>query len=203
MEILPATAANICRAAEALRAGEVVAYPTETVYGFGVDPFNEAALAKLYAIKQRDPRNPVLLIVSDRKQLAPIVTDLDAAALAYADAFWPGPLSMLLRAAAKVPESLLGSSAKICVRVTSHPIAAALCEAFGGAIVSTSANLSAQPPARRAAEVPGAGVAVCIEVGEVGGGIASTILDPETGAILREGSITLDAIARIGRSLPH
>ncbi len=199
MEILPATTANIRRAAEALRAGEVVAYPTETVYGLGVDPFNEAALERLYAVKRRDPRNPVLLIVSTREQLAPLVARMDGAAKAYADAFWPGPLSLLLPAAPGVLDSLRGPSGKICVRQTSHPIASALCAAFGGAIVATSANISGQPSARCVADVPGAGVSVCIDGGEVGEGIASTVLDAETGAIAREGAIAKEEIARILR----
>jgi len=197
MEMLPPTPANIARAADTLRAGAIVAYPTETVYGLGVDPFNPAALEKLYAMKGRDPRNPVLLIVSNRKQLDAIVARVGREAEAYAAAFWPGPLSMLLPAKGRVPQSLLGPTGKLCVRQTAHAVAAALCDALGGTIVSTSANLSGQSPARKATDVPVSGVAMCIDGGELGSGLASTVLDPESGEILREGVIEAEAIGQI------
>ncbi len=202
MEILPATDANLRRAVDALRAGDVIAYPTETVYGLGVDPFNAEALARLYAIKRRDPGNPVLLVVSNLRQLSPLTPAMNQAAKAYAAAFWPGPLSLLLDAAKGLPESLLGPGGKVCVRLTSCAIAAALCEAFGGAIVSTSANVSGEPAARRAADVPQTGVAICIEGGELKAGPASTVLDPATRTILREGAVSKEDIGRISRILP-
>lgn len=198
MDILPPTAANLQRAAEALRAGEVVAYPTETVYGLGVDPFNEAALDKLYRVKRRDPQHAVLLIVGHPDHITALAAPLTATAFAYADAFWPGPLSLLLPPAFGVLPALLGPDGEVCLRWTSHPIAAALCNAFGGAIVSTSANLSGQPPASRASEVPSDGVAVCIDGGELGIGPASTVFEPESGRIVREGAISRELLARIG-----
>jgi len=197
MEILLPTAANLPRAAEALRAGEVVAYPTETVYGLGVDPFNDAALDRLYRVKRRDPQHAVLLIVGNLDHVAALAAPLSATASAYADAFWPGPLSLLLPPAFGVPPALLGPDGEICLRWTSHPVAAALCNAFGGAVVSTSANLSGQPPARRAADVPEHGVAICIDGGELGSGPASTVFEPESGRIVREGAISHDALARV------
>ncbi len=196
MQILTPTPENIRRAAAALQAGEVIAYPTETVYGLGVDPFDEAALARLYAVKQRDDKNPVLLIAAGKSQIDAIAT-LTSKAQVYADAFWSGPLSMLLPAAQRLPDSLRSADGKICVRWTSHPIATLLCNAFGGAIVSTSANLSGQPPARRAADVPAQGVAVCIDGGESGSGPPSTVFDPESGRILREGAISREALERV------
>ncbi len=198
MEILKPTVDNLQRAAEALRAGEVVAYPTETVYGLGVDPFNEAALDRLYRVKHRDPHHAVLMIVGALDHLSALAAPLTPRAVAYADAFWPGPLSLLLPPAFGVPPALLGPDSEVCLRWTSHPVATALCTAFGGAIVSTSANLSGQPPARRASEVPEHGVAVCIDGGELGSGPASTVFEPESGRILREGAITRELLARVG-----
>ncbi len=198
MEILPPTPANLRRAADALRAGEVVAYPTETVYGLGVDPFNSAALDRLYAVKKRDERNPVLLIVSSLEQLRPLIGELSERACVYAKAFWPGPLSMVLPTVKGVPGVLLGPDRKVCVRWTSGKIAAALCEAFGGAIVSTSANISGRAPARSAREVPNEGVVICIDGGVLTEGPASTVFDPETGEVLRAGAISGEAIARVG-----
>lgn len=199
MEILSPTPANIRRAAEMLVAGEVIAYPTETVYGLGVDPFNEAALARLYAVKKRDERNPVLLIIGGMDQLALITRELTPKAEAYAKAFWPGPLSLVLPGEADLPQSLRGPDGKICVRWTSHPIASELCTLFSDCIVSTSANLSGQPPARSAAEVPSSGVSVCIDGGILGTGPASTVFDPETEEVLREGAISKEVLARVRR----
>jgi L-threonylcarbamoyladenylate synthase len=197
MDILPPIPANLRRAADALRTGEVIAYPTETVYGFGVDPFNEAALGRLYAVKKRDERHPVLLIVSGLGQLIPLTGPLRPMAAAYVNAFWPGPLSLLLPAASGVPSSLRGPDGKLCVRWTSHAIAAALCAEFGGALISTSANLSGQPPARRTADIPSSGVSICIDGGELGTGPASTVFDPESGLVLREGAVSKEALARV------
>lgn len=200
MEILAPSPVNLRRAAEALRAGEVIAYPTETVYGLGVDPFNAVALDLLYAIKRRDEGNPVLLIVSSLDQLRPLVAPLSASAQAYANAFWPGPLSMVLPAAAGVLASLRAREGKVCVRWTSCEVAAALCEAFGGAIVSTSANISGQAPARSVNEVPAEGVAMCIDGGVLADGPASTVLDPESREVLRAGAVSSEALARIRSS---
>jgi L-threonylcarbamoyladenylate synthase len=198
MEVLTPSPENLRRAAEALREGGVVAYPTETVYGLGVDPFNAAALERLYALKGRDERHPVLLIVANLDQLRPVVGPMSVSAQAYATAFWPGPLSMVLPAATGVPASLRGPDGKVCVRWTSNEIASALCMAFGGAIVSTSANISGQAPARSAREVPGEGVAICIDGGVLTAGSVSTVFDPETGKVLRAGAVSSEALARVG-----
>ncbi len=197
MEILPVTPGNVVRAAAALKAGEVVAYPTETVYGLGVDPLNDAALDRLFEVKQRDPANPVLLIVSSPAQLDAISPALSPRAARLANAFWPGPLSMLLPCHARVPARVRGPDGRICVRWTSSSTAQALCQAFGGAVVSTSANLSGRPPATRADDVPRDGVALCLDGGELPPGPVSTVVDPETGRVLREGAIGAEAIARV------
>ena len=142
-------------AAAALRAGGVVAYPTEAVYGLGCDPRNEVAFNRLFELKQRPPTQGVLLIGADFDQVATYI-DLartPAAALARAQASWPGPHTWIFPRAAEVPAWIAGSHAGIALRVTAHPPAAALCRAFGGAVVSTSANRHGEPPARSAAAV--------------------------------------------------
>lgn len=199
MDILAPTPESIARAALALKAGDVVAYPTETVYGFGVDPLNESALEKLFRVKQRDPAHPVLLVVASMSQLDALVSGVGPRASALAQAFWPGPLSMLFPPRSAVPASLRGSDGRICVRQTSSTIAASLCEAFGGAIVSTSANLSGQPPATRAQDVPTQGVAICIDGGTLPPGPVSTVFDPDTGRILRQGAVSAEEIAHVLR----
>ena len=139
----------------ALRAGGVVAYPTEAVYGLGCDPRNRNAFERLFAIKQRPPTQGVLLIAADFEVLAPYIdaSAIPASAMARAVATWPGPHTWIFPRAADAPGWLAGAHEGIAVRVTAHAPAAALCRAFGGALVSTSANRHGEAPARTANEV--------------------------------------------------
>ena len=146
---------SIERAAAALRRGDVVACPTEAVYGFSCDPGNREAFAKLLALKERPLEHGVLLIGADFPQLQKHI-DLSAISedrLAEVMASWPGAHTWVFPRAAGVPDWLAGRHQGIALRMTAHPIAAALCRAFGGALVSTSANRHGQPPARSADEV--------------------------------------------------
>lgn len=139
----------------ALRAGGVIAYPTEAVFGLGCDPHNETACARIFALKQRSPSQGMLLIASEFAQVAPYI-DLDAtpaAALARAQASWPGAQTWIFPRANGVPAWIAGAHPGIALRVTAHPAAAELCRAFGGALVSTSANRHGEEPARDAAAV--------------------------------------------------
>ena len=146
---------NLANTVAALRAGGVVAYPTEAVWGLGCDPRDEAAFARLFALKQRPPTQGVLLIAADFAQLEPYIdlAAMPAVALARARADWPGPHTWIFPRAADVPAWIAGGHAGIAVRVTAHPPAAALCHAYGGALVSTSANRHGDAPARSADEV--------------------------------------------------
>ncbi len=197
MRIVPPTPAGIEEAAQALRRAEIVAYPTETVYGLGVDPFSISAIERLYAVKARDPETPILLIAADEEHVVRMVRSISPAARRYMDAFWPGPLSLILPAASGLPPALLGSGGTICIRRTSSPLARDLCRAFGGAIVSTSANLAGQPPARSAGDIHLPGVSLAIDGGDLGDALPSTILDPESGVIYREGVISRSTIERV------
>ncbi|HUD43295.1 MAG TPA: Sua5/YciO/YrdC/YwlC family protein [Dokdonella sp.] len=174
----------------ALRAGGVVAYPTEAVYGLGCDPRDAAACARLFALKQRPLTQGVLLIGADLDQVFAYV-DLAAvpdAALARARATWPGPYTWVFPAGPAAPAWIRGAHAGIAVRVTAHPIAADLCRRFGAALVSTSANRHGQPPARSAAEVRaafGTGLDAVVD-GPLGGlGQPTEIRDVLSGAVLR------------------
>jgi L-threonylcarbamoyladenylate synthase len=142
-------------AAAALRRGGVVAYPTEAVYGLGCDPHDEAALTRLFALKRRPPQQGVLLIAADFAQVARYIAldQIPADALARVRDSWPGPSTWILPRSALVPAWIAGGHAGIALRVTAHEPAAALCRAFGGALVSTSANRHGEPPARTAAEL--------------------------------------------------
>lgn len=138
------------RATRLLREGSVIAYPTEAVYGLGCDPLNAAAVQRLLAIKQRPSAKGLILIASRFDQLCPFVRVPDDALRQRLENTWPGPVTWLLPANPATPGWLRGRHRTLAVRVTAHPLAAALCVAFGGPIVSTSANSSGRPPARSA-----------------------------------------------------
>ncbi|MTW19990.1 Sua5/YciO/YrdC/YwlC family protein [Allochromatium palmeri] len=135
-------------AVRCLRRGGVIAYPTEAVYGLGCDPWNARAVAHLLAIKRRSITKGLILIASDPEQLWPFVEPLEPERLRDILATWPGPNTWLLPARATTPAWLTGRFDTLAVRVTAHPLAAALCQTYGGAIVSTSANQAARPAAR-------------------------------------------------------
>ncbi len=139
----------------ALRAGGVVAYPTEAVYGLGCDPGNRRAFDRLFAIKRRPPTQGVLLIAADFSQVEPYIdlAAVPAESMRRAQATWPGPHTWIFPRSALAPAWLAGAHAGIALRVTAHPLAAELCRAFGGALVSTSANRHGEPPARTATDV--------------------------------------------------
>lgn len=141
-------------AAARLRAGGIVAYPTEAVWGLGCDPFDERAVQRLLAIKQRPVEKGLIAIAAHIDQLKPLCdfSALPAEALAQVLATWPGPHTWIMPAAAAAPRWITGAHAGIAVRVSAHPVVIALCDAFGGALVSTSANPSAALPPRRVAD---------------------------------------------------
>jgi L-threonylcarbamoyladenylate synthase len=145
-------AGQIADAAALLRAGGVLAYPTEAVFGLGCDPDNRAAFEKIFELKARPPEQGVLLIASDLSQIADWI-DAPPEAIARARATWPGAHTWVFPRSSRVPEWVAGGHSGIALRVTAHEAAAALCRAFGGPIVSTSANIHGQPPARSAGEV--------------------------------------------------
>lgn len=130
-----------------LHAGGVIAYPTETVYGLGCDPLNSNAVAQLLAIKQRAPDKGLILIAANYAQLSPYV-DTDKRLKKRIQRGSVEPVTWLAPASAQTPAWITGQHLSVAVRITSHPLAAEICRAFGGAIVSTSANLSGQTPAR-------------------------------------------------------
>jgi len=189
MELLDPSPPSLHRAAEALKAGRVVAYPTETVYGLAVDPFSEEALEELFAAKGRERDQAILLIVGGQEQLKRVVTAISPRAQRYMDAFWPGPLSLLLPKHPDLPDAVAPGREKICVRCPGAEVARRLCEVFGGPITSTSANRSGTPPVQDLRDLDLERVSLGIDAGPLAPSEASTILDPETGAILRQGAI--------------
>src|SRR5690606_18310794 len=144
-------------AATALRSGGVIAYPTEAVWGLGCDPRNEAAVLRLLALKQREVDKGLILVGASEAQLTPYIDmlALDAAQRAAVLASWPGPHTWIVPASTQAPAWITGTHTGIAVRVSAHPTVIALCDAFGGALVSTSANRAGEPaPSRRDALDP-------------------------------------------------
>ena len=184
---------GIAEAAKILRQGGVVAYPTETVYGLAVNPFDETALDRLFALKGRVENHPVLLVIGDMAQLSPLVTEISPRAQRCMDKFWPGPLSLLLPAARKLPQRI-APDGRVCVRWTAHPIAQSLCRAYGSGITSTSANLTGSPPARSFEEFELPGLDAAIDGGALPAAQPSTVYDPETQEIVREGAVSAAAL---------
>lgn len=135
-------------AINALNMGNIIALPTEAVYGLSVDPKNLDAVQKLLALKGRDPNRGFILVASDIAQLEPYIEPLAPEIAEKLQATWPGPYTWLVPAKPHVSPLIRGMHEKIAVRVSAHPIVSALCHDFGGPLVSTSANPDGQPPAK-------------------------------------------------------
>lgn len=174
----------------ALRRGGVIAYPTEAVWGLGCDPRDEAATLRLLALKQREVEKGLILIAAGEAQLAPFI-DMAALGAAQRDAVrasWPGPHTWIVPASSNAPRWITGAHAGIAVRVSAHPVVVDLCEAFGGAVVSTSANRAGEPAAHAIDELDPRIVESVDAVagGETGGLQRPTdIRDARTGTVLR------------------
>lgn len=179
---------NLAPAISALNQGEIIAYPTEGVYGLGCDPLNEAAVLRLLALKQRAVSKGLILLAASVEQIMPYLAPVPTACLQQALNTWPGPVTWVFPAAAFVPSWICGDHVTVAVRVTNHPIARALCEGFGRPIVSTSANIAAQASALTAGQVAATfpeGIAVIVP-GELGGLKGSTpIYDVLGGGVVR------------------
>jgi L-threonylcarbamoyladenylate synthase len=141
---------HIHEAVRRLAAGGVIAYPTETVFGLGCDPFNAAAVQRLLDLKERTIAQGVILIASDFAQLEPLLLPLSTDLRSRLMETWPGPVSWILPCLPEIPLWLRGRHHSLAVRVTSHPLARILCEAWHGPLVSTSANRHGKPPATSA-----------------------------------------------------
>ena len=188
------------RAIEALRSGEVVVYPTETFYGMGADALSPAALDRLFALKGREPGKPVALIAADARSAFELAREVPEAARRLADAFWPGPLTLVLPARDDLPAPLIGPDGGVGVRVSSHPIARALAAGLRRPITATSANLAGGQPASTLGEARdafGAKVKVYLEGGRLTAAAPSTVVacDRSGWRVLRAGAISDRAIA--------
>lgn len=190
------------RAAGIIRAGGLVAFPTETVYGLGADALNADASARIYAAKGRPSDNPLIVHIADFADMARIAEDVPPEARLLADAFWPGPLTMIVRGNARVPKETTGGMDTVAVRMPSHPVALELIRKSGGYIAAPSANTSGRPSptlAEHVAEDMDGRIPMILDGGPVGIGIESTIVDltEKIPVVLRPGYITLDMLREI------
>ena len=185
---------RIDQAVALLKRGGVIAFPTETFYGLGADARDEAAIDKIFGIKGRDFGNPILVVIGDRGHLEAFAADIPEKARKLMDRFWPGPLTIVFRAAASVSPKLTAGSGKIGIRLTSHPIAMEISKRLGGPVTATSANLSGAPECSSAAEVLSqleGKIGGLVDGGKTLGGKGSTIVDATVSPVkvLREGVI--------------
>ncbi|HEY3176077.1 MAG TPA: L-threonylcarbamoyladenylate synthase [Candidatus Polarisedimenticolia bacterium] len=196
---------HLLRAAGIIRQGGLVAYPTETFYGLGVDPYRREAVARLFAAKGRDAGRAVILLLSHADQAFDVGAPTSGMKVwldRLARAFWPGPLTVVLPARESPAIPALGGAATVAVRVSSCPVAWQLVRTVGAPITSTSANLSGAPPAALVDAIDRAlleRIDLILDAGPTSGGPPSTLLDltRERPAILRQGSVTAEAVAGV------
>jgi len=183
----------------ALRAGDVIGLPTETVYGLAGDASNPDAVARIYAIKGRPATHPVIVHLADGGQVSRWAREVPASAEALAAAFWPGPLTLVLPRHASVLDTITGGQDTVALRVPAHPIAAAVLRAFDGGLAAPSANRYGRVSPTTAAHVRedlGAAVAIVLDGGPCDVGLESTIVACLDGRVtlLRPGRITVPAL---------
>ena len=189
-------------AGEVLRRGGLVAFPTETVYGLGGDALNPESSRKIYAAKGRPSDNPLIIHIARMEDLAPIVGQVTEEAVLLAQAFWPGPLTMVLHKSESVPYETTGGLQTVAVRMPSHPVARRLIACGGGYVAAPSANLSGRPSptsAKYVIEDMDGRVDMIIDGGEGDIGLESTIVDLTVSPpqILRPGYITQDMLSEV------
>lgn len=185
-----------------IKAGGLVAFPTETVYGLGGDALNPASSKKIYAAKGRPSDNPLIVHIADMEALPPIVAEIPEQAKRLAEVFWPGPLTMIFRKSDLVPHETTGGLDTVAVRMPVHKVAREFIRAAGGYVAAPSANLSGRPSptvAKYVAEDMDGRIEMIIDGGDVEIGLESTIVDMtvEEPMILRPGYITKEMLEEV------
>jgi len=206
VRVVRATQVEIETAVQALRDGELVAFPTETVYGLGANAQNPAAVRKIFEAKGRPTTHPVIVHLDSQRYLHRWVSEVPELALRLAERFWPGPLTMVMPRAANVHDVVTGGQDTVAVRVPSHPMAQQLLTAFGGGIAAPSANRYGKLSPTRAEHVReelGETVKVILDGGECQIGLESTIVSFEDSSVrlLRPGAVTAAQIRQVAGEL--
>jgi L-threonylcarbamoyladenylate synthase len=190
------------RAVVLLNQGDLVAFPTDTVYGIGAHAFLEGAVARLYRVKDRPAHLPIPLLLPDAAAITQVCMDIPSLAWRLAKEFWPGGLSLILKRSAIVPDVVTAGGSTVAVRVPDHALVRDLCRHLGAPLAATSANAHGEPPPVTAAGVKASlrqRVPLILDGGVCEGGVASTVLDLTVSppAILRAGPITAEALAAV------
>jgi len=185
-----------------LRAGGVVAFPTDTVYGVGCDLWSPVAVERLYAAKGRPPGLAIPVLVSSPEHVGLVAQDVPPAYAELVARFWPGALTVVVRRRPEVPVVLTAGKPTVAVRMPAHDLALRLIAAVGGALAVTSANLSGRPPAETAEQVwadLGGRIALVIDGGRAPVGLPSSIVDLtfDPPRLLREGALPFDALREV------
>lgn len=197
----------IAQAAELLRAGRLVAFPTETVYGLGALGLDPEAVERIFAAKGRPHTDPLILHVGEAEWVHDLVRELPAVAQQVMDAFWPGPLTLVLPKSSRVPDLVTAGRDSVAVRMPAHPVALELIRRVGEPVAAPSANLFSRPSPTTAAHVLedlNGRIEAVLDGGSTAVGVESTVLDLRAGEprILRPGGVTREALARVlGRDL--
>lgn len=194
--------ALIKEAGDIIKAGGLVAFPTETVYGLGGDALNPLSSEKIYSAKGRPSDNPLIVHIADMEKLDLVVREIPENARTLAERFWPGPLTMILHKSETVPRETTGGLDTVAVRMPVHPVARALIRAAGGYVAAPSANLSGRPSptvAKYVIEDMAGRIEMVIDSGDVEIGLESTIVDltSEKPMILRPGYITRQKLVQV------
>ncbi len=180
-----------------LRAGGIVALPTDTFYGLAVDPTQAAAVTRLFEVKGRAATEALPLIAVSIEAVEQFGGALSPLSARLARQFWPGPLSLLVSAPGTIAPGVAGGTGAVAIRVPGHPVARAIAGLFGAPITATSANRSGEPPARRAVGLDRLGPEVfVVDAGETPGGLPSTIVDARVNPprLVRAGSVSWDRV---------
>jgi L-threonylcarbamoyladenylate synthase len=193
----------IQEAANIIQKGGVIAFPTRCLYGLGADAFNPEAVDRIFKIKQRPAEKPILILIDDPIRLERLVTHISDAARAIMDRFWPGKVTLVFAAGEEVPQHLTAGTGKIGVRLTAHPVAAALVGLLQVPLTGTSANLSGRPGCHRLEDLQPQVVKqldLVLDAGPLTEGTGSTVVDVtgEIPRVLREGVVSEKEILAIG-----
>lgn len=194
--------ATIKLAADAIRRGELVVFPTETVYGLAADALNDDAVRQVFEAKRREENQPLPVQIARLDNLNQVSSDISKNAELLGKRFWPGPLTMVVKKNEAISDLVCGGLDTVGVRVPDHPVALALLKELGSPIVATSANLSGHKPpqnADEAVEQLGDNVSVVLDSGESEIGVASTVIDVtvDPPKILRLGTISREQILEV------
>jgi L-threonylcarbamoyladenylate synthase len=207
-QILPASdTQGLAHAVRLLRAGKVIAYPTDTVYGVGANGFDERAIEQLYIVKERPRDKAIPYLLADGADVSLVAREIPVAARLLAAKFWPGALTLVIPASARVPKILTAGGDSVAVRVPNHLTTRALIDAVGSPLATTSANLSGAPDPGSAAEVLAqlnGRIPFILDGGTTGGNLPSTVVDVTTDppAVRRVGVIGIGEIEQaLGRKV--